>query len=106
MKRLLCIALLLLLPACARSTARLGKLDIGMEKPEVLAVMGKPDVVRAKVPLKDGNNLEVWEYSLTSMRHAGNYVLYFYEDRLAQWGEPGDFTPEQVELFVHQPSPE
>jgi len=101
------LIILLLLPACARTTARLERLELGMTQEEVREAMGKPNAVRGNVPLKNGETLEVWEYILayyaTEMYGVGHpYVLYFYQDRLAQWGEPGDFTPEQIEIYLHQ----
>jgi hypothetical protein len=98
-----------------------------MTKEEVVKKIGAPKAVRNAVKDKSGQTIEVWEYQLSTRRageffgdavfavgtagllapviyqrtkdHLQNYWLYFYNDRLVQWGlagtQPGDWKPKE-----------
>jgi hypothetical protein len=70
-----------------------------MTKDEVLSTMGKQTAVRASMTNKYGQVIEVWEYGLhkAAFGITGGtkyYWLYFYNGKLVQWGEAGDWQRE------------
>lgn len=128
MARILAIFLVLILAGCVTtSTKVLRKISLGMSKDEVVATIGEPRVVRGSIKNKFSQVVEVWEYEL-SKRKAGafwgdsvatvctfgiwgpvaaqnsenaivNYWLYFYDGKLAQWGQAGDWRKEADRIY-------
>ena len=122
---------------CATSlkTEKLRSISLGMPKGEVVKNLGEPTAVRGSIKNKFNQNVEVWEYELVAPKHTsageefGNfalavisigtlanqvykdnvktYWLYFYDNKLAQWGEAGDWSKEadRIYQFDFNPSP-
>jgi hypothetical protein len=101
MKRIL-LASLVFLAGCLTSSKKLLNLKLDMTKAEVQQAMrglvsptGKPKAARGAIRNKHGQVIEVWEYILDrGGEKDGVYWLYFYDDRLVQWGEAGDWARE------------
>lgn len=97
-----------------------------MSKDHVIKKLGEPRVARGSVRNQHGQIIEVWEYRLVlpSQDSAGevigksaltlftlgmaagefaapqkDYWLYFLDDKLAQWGEAGDWQVERERLY-------
>jgi hypothetical protein len=126
--------LCLVLSNCATSTKHLSQISLGMSKDEVKLQLGEPTVVRGAIRNKFDQVIEVWEYKLAlpSSDSAGqiigksaltvftfgmgaasfrgerrDYWLYFFENKLAQWGQAGDWRREadRIYEFNFSPSP-
>ena len=77
--------------------ASVEQLQVGMDKQQVMALMGTPSVA-------DPYHQERWDY--TSSQRVGrvgraevkNFVLYFDGDKLTRW--EGDYFPEQDEQLA------
>ena len=90
----LAAATVLSLCACISRNAPVSRLELGMEPEQVVETIGRPFAIRAsKVYADSGETAQVWEYLppvITS--NPKTYWLYFENDKLVQWGEPGDFS--------------
>ena len=79
---------------CISRNAKVSRLALGMGPEEVVETIGKPFAIRAaKVYADTQETAQVWEYlppMITSTPKT--YWLYFENDKLVQWGEPGDFS--------------
>ncbi len=131
---ILSATLCLVLSSCATSAKHLSQISLGMPKDEVKLQLGEPTVVRGAIRNKFGQVIEVWEYrlALPSSDSAGqiigksaitvitfgmgaasfkgerrDYWLYFFENKLAQWGQAGDWRREADRIFEFNfnPSP-
>jgi len=126
MKRLVLLLALFLVIGCTPSTKRLQTIKLGMKKQEVTKKIGNPTVVRGAITNKHGQNIEVWEYRLnkgktpnqkqkdvvltvvtlglgapalfTGGEHQ-DYWLYFFDDKLVQWGQAGDWKREADRIY-------
>jgi len=105
---------------------RLETISIGMTRQEVVARIGQPRVVRGSIQNKFGQVVEVYEYRFTMPVDDGSgmkvskrvftvatvglgalvldgesreYWLYFYDGKLVQWGEAGDWTHEADRIY-------
>lgn len=105
---------------------RLQRVSLDMSKEEVRKCMGNPTVVRGSIRNKYGQNIEVWEYTLTLPPTSGEtaakagitavtfgfalpfvllaqkdsrYWLYFFDGKLAQWGQAGDWAREADRIY-------
>lgn len=106
-KVIIMFSLLLLLCGCAttRSSTILIKLNLGMSKQEVIKTIGEPDVARGSIRNKYDQLIEVWQYSLLEPKY--NYLttdfwLYFYDNRLVQWGQAGDWGREADKIYEYR----
>jgi len=122
---------------CATSlkTEKLRTISLAMPKEEVVKNLGEPTAVRGSIRNKLNQVVEIWEYVLVAPKHTsvgqdiGNfawtamtfgllagevyadnlkiYWLYFYDNKLAQWGEAGDWSkePDRIYQFDFNPSP-
>ena len=124
---------LLLLSNCATSAQNLRKVSIGMTKDQVAENLGEPTVVRGSIMNKYGQVIEVWEYKLAMPTddNAGTiigksaltvitfgvgaisfkgkremYWLYFYDNKLVQWGQKGDWKQETDRIYEFNFNPE
>lgn len=125
----LAVLYLSLLCACSSDSVpaqRLETISIGMTRQDVIARMGQPRVVRGSVQNKFGQVVEVLEYRFTMPVNDGSgmkvskrvftvatvglgalvldgesreYWLYFYDGRLVQWGQAGDWSREAERIY-------
>jgi hypothetical protein len=106
MKKFLLISLLIL-AGCLTSSRKLLNLKLDMTKAEVQQAMrsivsptGKPSAARGSMRNKFGQVIEVWEYVLDRGGKSDTaYWLYFYDGRLVQWGEAGDWSREADKIY-------
>jgi hypothetical protein len=129
MKKPLTIVLLCLgLGGCATtSTRNLSKISLDMKKDEVIQRLGEPTVVRGAMKNKFNQTVEIWEYKLSksqagkfwgdlgisvatfgiwapvayqdNQNNITNYWLYFYDGKLTQWGQAGDWKKEADRIY-------
>lgn len=106
MKKLLLIVLpiMLLLPGCVHQMRRFdGRLkpkafmniSIGMAKEAVMEQISKPDIIRGSMVNDSNQTVEVWEYKVEAINKwyfFESYWLYFYDNKLVQWGKAGDWN--------------
>lgn len=109
------------------STRKLANISLDMSKEEVINGLGEPTVMRGALKNKYNQTIEVWEYKLskaeagrfwgnlavTTMtfgiwapvayedqkKDIANYWLYFYDDKLVQWGQAGDWKKEADRIY-------
>lgn len=77
---------------CKTPSRHVKDLRLGMTPEEVADVMGKPTVIRASKVYDDGQTQTVWEYLARFQFNPKNFWVYFENDRVVQWGQPGDFA--------------
>ncbi|MCI0690383.1 hypothetical protein L0337_00080 [candidate division KSB1 bacterium] len=81
------------------------KLNLEMRKSEVISAIGKPTAVRGALTNKYSQVIEVWEYAMYKTdddAQSGRptlYWLYFYDGKLVQWGEAGDWRSEADRIY-------
>tara|TARA_B100000315_G_C14047108_1_gene350171 strand:+ start:57 stop:473 length:417 start_codon:yes stop_codon:yes gene_type:complete len=108
------------------STQKLRDIRLDMNKNEIIAELGEPLAVRGSMKNKFNQTIEVWEYKLDQGKDAfqkgeelmltfttcglaaplllsegttRHYWMYFYDDRLVQWGERGDWKKEADVIY-------
>jgi outer membrane protein assembly factor BamE (lipoprotein component of BamABCDE complex) len=98
-KTLLLVAVAVVLVGCVTPSQTVGGLRLGMTPQEVYEVMGAPFAVRAAKTYEDGTTSQVWEYvppvfsrAAFSDKYDKTYWVFFVNDKVVQWGEPGDFS--------------
>lgn len=128
MKKILVLLLCLGLVGCAsvQHTKKLRQISLGMSKDEVMEELGEPSVVRGAITNKFNQTVEVWEYRmdkgktgkrvgaevtatlvtfgilapvLFSSGEIQDYWLYFYDNKLVQWGQAGDWKAEADRIY-------
>lgn len=82
----------LTLIGCANPGEKVKDLRLGMTPDEVRDVMDDPNTIRAAKVYEDGRTTQVWEYLSGFSLRPKDYWVYFENDKLVQWGEPGDFA--------------
>lgn len=93
------LAAVFMVCGCITPSQKIGGLSLGMTPTDVHNVMGPPFAVRAAKTYEDGTTAQVWEYvppvfsrAAFSDKYDKTYWVYFVNDKVVQWGEPGDFT--------------
>lgn len=92
-----------ILTGCAAyKSINLFSLKIGMTKSEVVQAIGKnPDNLIGAKQYDDGT-VEVLQYSRYDAWYGQlqeRYWLYFFNDKLVQWGRPGDWQKEADRVY-------
>ncbi len=83
----------ILLAGCATPRFAMNKLKLGMTPDEVVEQVGKPFTIRAAKVYEDKRTVQVWEYLPRFFTlYPKVYWIYFENDQIVQWGEPGDFA--------------
>ena len=79
---------------------------VGMSEDEVRMALGEPaDVIGARY-YKGDHVVKVLQYMEAEFSYTGdhdrlkkNYYLYFLDDKLVQWGRPGDWAREADSIY-------
>lgn len=104
---LILLTLSAMVAGCGTPSAKVARLRLGMTPEEVIDQIGKPTTIRAAKVYEDGQTLMVWEYLAGPIAvNPKNYWVFFENDRVVQWGEPGDFagkTGRQVPIDEYKP---
>lgn len=114
------LSLVIILTGCVATTSKLTRLNIGMEKSEVVQSMGNPDTIKGSVM-----GHEVWQYNLGTPRPGWNiagcifagvitmglgflifltpynekdYWLYFDQGTLSKWDQAIDRQYQTIDL--------
>jgi len=117
-----------MITGCMTTSARkLRNVSLDLTKDEVVRRLGEPTAVRGAIKNQYNQTIEVWEYRL-SKSQAGkfwgnlcvsiisfgafaptayedsksdirNYWLYFYDGKLVQWGQAGDWEKEADRIY-------
>jgi outer membrane protein assembly factor BamE (lipoprotein component of BamABCDE complex) len=106
---MLAVIMSILISSGCATTAELRKLSIGMDKKEVVNILGEPKSTRAST--RTSGPVEIWDYSFAKTALGfppfirDTYWLFFKEDRLSQWGEENDWgksakDPDHVEKII------
>ena len=80
------------LTGCGTPAHKIKKLRLGMTPDEVRDELGNPSTIRAAKVYEDGQTTQVWEYLSGISINPKDYWVFFENDRVVQWGEPGDFA--------------
>jgi hypothetical protein len=80
------------------------KISIGMPKFEVINEISAPDIVRGSIINKFDQIIEVWEYSVlrnpySNFPYVESYLLYFFDNKLVQWGRAGDWKEAEAQIY-------
>jgi hypothetical protein len=95
--------LIVICAGCLTSARRLQNIHLDMTKAEVKQVLGEPSSARGSIRNKFGQVIEVWEYPLDRPGLSdGLYWLYFYDNKLVQWGEAGDWKKEADRIYEYR----
>lgn len=97
----------LTLAACGTPAQKVKKIRLGMTPDDVRKQMGEPFTVRAAKVYADGQTTEVWEYLSGFSLTPKNYWIFFENQKVVQWGEPGDFmgkTPLNASVEPYVPT--
>jgi len=86
------VLLAIFVSGCSTPAARIKNIQLGMTPEEVLKSVGSPYTKRAGKVYEDGRTTEVWEYIAKIAVFPKDYWIYFENNRVVQWGEPGDFS--------------
>lgn len=106
MKRILtAIALFLFISCAPYKQINLSAISIGMTKEQVVsALKKKPDNLIGAKKYATGN-VEVLQYtrynSITGQLEE-RYWLYFLDNKLQQWGRPGDWEKEADKIYEYR----
>jgi hypothetical protein len=91
--RLFFCTLILAIIGCASPAKKVKNIRLGMTPEEVEDAMGKPFTIRAAKVFEDGQSTAVWEYQPRFLEvNPKMFWIYFENDKVVQWGEPGDFA--------------
>jgi len=63
-----------------------------MTPDEVRDRIGDPYTIRAAKVFEDGRSTEIWEYSPSFAINPKTFWIYFEDQKVVQWGQPGDFS--------------
>ena len=102
------IFLIILLLGCAYPYGRMNyeplpmeNLSLGMSKIQVKEALGRPPSSVIGSRFEGDHLVEVWHYMQAYFNWYGGadhiqyqYYLYFLDDKLVQWGRPGDWESE------------
>lgn len=86
------LALAFVVTGCGTPSGKIKQLRLGMTPEEVRDEIGKPTTIRAAKVYEDGQTQMVWEYLSGISIRPKDYWVFFENDRVVQWGEPGDFS--------------
>ena len=95
MKRLACwllVGLMLGGLGCSTPAKKVKKLQLGMTPDEVRDKIGDPYTIRAAKVFEDGRSTEIWEYTPSFGINPKTFWIYFENNKVVQWGQPGDFA--------------
>jgi len=89
---------------CRTPAKKVRNLELGMTPEEVVDEMGKPYTIRAAKVFDDGASTQVWEYPPRLLElNPKMFWIYFENQKVVQWGEPGDFTGTQQFIKEYKP---
>jgi hypothetical protein len=102
------LLMIVLLSIGCSTTAELRKLSVGMDKKEVISILGEPITTRATT--RDDSTIEIWDYKFAHSiigfpPGRDTYWIFFKESKLFQWGEEGDWgistkSPDRIEKVI------
>lgn len=106
MKKMLLVTTLLVAAFCSgcmtTPSAHIDQLELGMTPDQVKKIMGPPFTVRASKQYENGETSAVWEYiapvfssAAFSDKYDKDYWIMFENNKVVQWGQPGDFSGEK-----------
>lgn len=102
-KKALLVAALLVAVFCSgcmtTPSTHISQIQLGMGPDQVTKIMGPPFTVRASKQYENGETTAVWEYiapvfssAAFSDKYDKTYWIMFENNKVVQWGEPGDFS--------------
>ncbi|MCS6771381.1 MAG: outer membrane protein assembly factor BamE [Kiritimatiellae bacterium] len=101
---IICIAwITIFLTGCETPSSKIGRLRLGMTPEEVRDQLGEPTAIRAAKVFEGGETQMVWEYLSGFSFRPKDYWVFFENDRVVQWGEPGDFLSRQNVIEDYRP---
>jgi len=77
---------------CSSPAKKIKKLRLGMTPEEVRDRIGDPYTIRAAKVFEDGHSTEIWEYTPSFAINPKTVWVYFENNKVVQWGQPGDFA--------------
>ena len=77
---------------CATPAEKIKNVHLGMTPDEVLDAMDEPTTIRAAKVYEDGQTQQIWEYKHSFAIEPKDFWIFFENDKVVQWGQPGDFA--------------
>ena len=103
------LASILMVSGCATSS-ELRKLSIGMDKNQVIGVLGEP--IKTRASARETGTVEIWDYTFAKTVLGfppvrDTYWIILKDSKLTQWGEENDWgtsekAPDRVEKLIIQ----
>ncbi len=82
---------------CSTPSTKVKQLNLGMTPQDVIDEIGEPYTIRAAKVYEDGQSMQVWEYRSSVSINPKTYWVFFENEKLVQWGQPGDFAGQSGE---------
>lgn len=105
---MLVVAMTILVVSGCATTSELRKLTIGMDKKEVIDILGEPVSTRAST--RSSGMVEIWDYKFAKNVLGfppvkDTYWIFFKDNKVFQWGEENDWgnpskDPDYVEKII------
>lgn len=93
------VALFAISVGCATPAKNVKNLRLGMTPDEVRDELGDPYTIRAAKVYSDEQWTEIWEYLPPFLTlQPKTFWVWFENDRLVQWSEPGDFNTSRTSI--------
>lgn len=83
------------LAACAMSPQKFNNVSVGMNKAQVVKVLGSPYSSKAR------SGVEVLAYKVDEFTHVEEYWVVFEEGQVTQYGRAGELAPAVQQLNVN-----
>lgn len=80
------------LVGCASPAKKIKDVRLGMTPDEIMDAMGKPTTIRAAKVYEDGQTQQIWEYAEHFALEPRDFWIFFENEKVVQWGQPGDFA--------------
>jgi len=84
----------------------MSKISLGMSEKEVRKILGEPADVIGSRYYEGKHIIKVLQYMEAEFSYTGSedrlkkdYYLYFLDDKLVQWGRPGDWEKEADKIY-------
>jgi len=84
----------------------MSKISLGMSEKEVRKILGEPADVIGSRYYEGKHIIKVLQYMEAEFSYTGSedrlkkdYYLYFLDDKLVQWGHPGDWEKEADKIY-------
>ena len=90
--KLICAGVLAFAAGCSSPADKIVNMRLGMTPDEVMDTMDEPTTIRAAKVYEDGQTQQIWEYKHSFALEPKDFWIFFENEKVVQWGQPGDFA--------------